>query len=1099
MTTSRTRRRRPAVLPAGRPAAGPTAPGALTRAATALVGLVLFAAVPLVLHAWRPDPLPHTFQPGRWISLARAGYLHPDVIPNSLAVLAWLVWLLLAAALLREVAAQLRRGGAAARTRLLPGVVQRLASTWITSLPLLLALAAGRLNAAPLPAAVTAATSTPTLPPTSPDSAPKAAGPDTAAFTVTHTHAGPYDIHRSERYDTLRSLAAQHYGSADLWWIIRDASVGVVQPDGSSLPAGFVAVDPGTILHIPSAPLADVSYALAADREPAGPATQPRAGNHEVLPGENLWTIVDAAYRDLSPLDVRAAVDSVFAANHGVTDQHGHVLTSPQLINPGMRLRLPVLPPNPELPSSPEAGRPAAPSSTTATAPSAPSAPRIAATPTALTTPEPPVSSSSASAAAPTPTSQPTPLEPAQAPALPPSPTPPSPALTTAAGQQLVTPNLSPTHTPAMPTTPTTPHSPHDRTTESLTWLAAAGLLATTIVGSWTARRRRRDNHTTPRHIVPPAPPDQAELHAALLEADDPDRLDRIDAALRHLALTHLGQPTGPHPQVLLVHPDDTVEIYLHPNGTHDLPAPWEAGPDPLIWALPADAVLPPLTDLPPPCPALVQLGATLDGADVLADLEALGSLAIHADTDRLRATTRAILATLISSPWANLTRIHTLGLDSHAVTDPERVTADDTADTLLAAAQHDSDLLQHTLDAGGYPTTLTARINEPGEEFDPLIALLVTDSGSNGSSDVEAGPVHDLVDLSGDGLRGLGVLLPADTAITTRWVLRPTPTEENPDLWRLQPLGLPFVLTGLPADTSDTLAELWADAAAPLPEVPLPPAAPDPHPFTEPPWQVMVRLLGPVDVTARDGTHADPATTRERTNEVLAWLITHRRGTRTDLESALWPRGATPKTIANALSRVRRLLTTLAGDDAEHWLPRFERTALTLAPQVTSDLDLLEARIHHAEQHRNHPETAIPVLKEAVDLILGIPAGYPWLDAHMGSILTTTPIKAVILLAQHHLEHGDTAAALATTIRGLEILPAHTELFALRLRAHALNHDPNALRAEYRAYLRAEQAEPYWDGDTDRDLETLHQRLLHDIALHSKLPLERSRFCRQS
>ncbi|WP_261570536.1 AfsR/SARP family transcriptional regulator [Frankia gtarii] len=241
-----------------------------------------------------------------------------------------------------------------------------------------------------------------------------------------------------------------------------------------------------------------------------------------------------------------------------------------------------------------------------------------------------------------------------------------------------------------------------------------------------------------------------------------------------------------------------------------------------------------------------------------------------------------------------------------------------------------------------------------------------------------------------------------------------------------------------------------------------------------------MVRLLGPVDVIAHDGPPPDPTASRDRTGEVLAWLVTHRHGTRTDLETALWPRGATPKTIANALSRVRRLLIDLAGPDANTWLPRFERNgALALAPDVISDLDLLDARIRHAQQHRDHPNTAIATLQGAVDLIRGIPAGYPWLDAQMGSTLTTTPVNAVILLAEHHLARGNTIAVLTTTTRGLEILPAHTELFALRLRAHAATGDTDAVKAEYRAYLRAEQAEPYWDGGTDRDLENLYLQLL--------------------
>ncbi|ORT53039.1 hypothetical protein [Frankia sp. KB5] len=1047
---------------------------AALRAGIAVVGLLLFAAVPLLLHDWRPDPLPHTWQPGRWITLARRGYLHPDVLPNSLAVTAWLLWTVLATALAREIIAQLHRGAAAAHTSLLPGIIQRLASTWITSLSLLLTLIASRATTAPLPAAVaTIAADTPAVP------IPSAGGAQDPSAAAAAHRAGAYDIHRTERYDTLRTLAAQRYGDPDLWQTIRDASVGVLQPDGTPLPAGFVALTPGTILHIPTVPAADNPITLVADRQPLQPATgqeiQPVTADHEVLPGENLWSIVGSVYPTLPADDTPAAVTTVFTANHGATDPAGHRLTAPDVINPGMRLHLPPVHP----PADP----------TVATGPRQPPVPTTPAP--SSTTPAPsPARPAPAmpSAAASTPT-----VPPAISPDTAPSPgitslralptafaSSASPAPRADAGQCAPTVSPGTTPPPTSPRPPASSPSPHQQTIDSLAWLAAGGLLATTIVGSWTARRRWRDNHTTPRHTLAPTPPDQAALHTALLDADNPDLLDRVDAALRHLAATHQHQQAGPAPQILLVHPDDTVEVYLHPHSSHTLPAPWEPGPDPQIWTLPADAPLPPPPPaLPPPCPALVQLGTTFDGADVLADLEALGSLAIAGNPTDLHDAARAILATLITSPWADLTRIHTLGLDPAALTDPERVTPHITADALLSASHHDIDLLRHALDTAGYPTTLTARVHEPGEEFDPLIALAATPATT---------PAHDalqdLAALAADGQRGLGVLLPADADIPTRWTLRPAPSADGTDTWLLQPLGLSFALTAIPEDAHDTLAELWTDAAAPLPELPPPPVEPHPHAFTEPAWQVMVRLLGPVDAIAQDGTHADPATTRDRTHEVLAWLVTHRHATRTDLEAALWPRGATPKTIANALSRVRRLLTTLAGDDAEHWLPRFERGSLTLSPHVTSDLDLLHARIHHAETHRHHPEIAIPTLQGAVDLIRGIPAGYPWLDAQMGSLLTTTPINAVILLTEHHLTLGDTTAALTTTLRGLEILPAHTELFALRLRAHAANGDPDALKAEYRAYLRAEKAEPYWDGDTDRDLETLYRTLLRETTI---------------
>ncbi|MCM3920271.1 bacterial transcriptional activator domain-containing protein [Frankia sp. AiPs1] len=1047
-----------------------------TGAVVALTGLLLFAAVPWLLLAWRSDPLPHTWQPARWWTLARRGYLHPDVLPNSIAVLAWLVWTQLALALVRETAARLRRGATAARTGLLPGVVQHLAHTWITSLSLLLTLLASRAGAATAPLHLAAATATHTPAQTDPAStspsplgAPDAAPSATAVPVATTGSLPRYETYRSQPYDTLRSLAARRYGNPDLWAVIRDASIGVPQPDGTRLPAGLVSLTPGNILHIPALPdtAITVSAEPVADRTPASRTSTDHTdgdrtfasttASHPVAPRENLWTIVDAAYPDLPDADTPAAVDAVFTANLGTADPLGRTLHDPGLVNPGMVLRLPTLHLAADGGWTPSTRPPS-------------STPTI---PTPLETPTPPTDTDTDADGA-APGSLATPAAPSATSLT----SPPAPPTTPPAASSAATaPASEPATTPHPATAPTVPTPPsHRHTSQSFVWLGAAGLLATVIVGSWTARRRRRDNHTTPQHVVPATEHDRAALHTALLDADDPDLLDRLDAALRTIASAHRDQPDGPHPQILLVHPDDLIEVFLHPHGTHALPPPWTESPDPQIWTLPPEAELPALDHLPPPCPALIQLGATPDGSGVFADLEALGSLGIDTggDSDTLGDVARAILTTVAASPWADLTTVRTLGLDPHDLGEADRITVNDSLEDLVDATTADAHTLHGALDLGGYATTLTARVNEPGEEFDPTIALV-----AEPTSDDTGDALARLADLAGDGQRGIAALLPAHPDSPTRWALRPDPTH-GPTAWRLDPLGLPLIPCGLSEPDAADLADLWADAEAPLAEQEPPPQAEAPHPFNPPPWRVMVRLLGPVDVIPRDGPPPDPTAARDRTGEVLAWLVTHRHGTRTDLETALWPRGATPKTIANALSRVRRLLIDLAGPDADGWLPRFERNgALALAPEVISDLDLLDARIRHAQQHHNHPDTAIAALQGAVDLIRGIPAGYPWLDAQMGSILTTTPVNAVILLAEHHLARGDTTAVLTTTTRGLEILPAHTELFALRLRAHAATGDTDAVKAEYRAYLRAEQAEPYWDGDTDRDLENLYRQLL--------------------
>ncbi|MBL7521710.1 hypothetical protein I6A84_27430, partial [Frankia sp. CNm7] len=249
------------------------------------------------------------------------------------------------------------------------------------------------------------------------------------------------------------------------------------------------------------------------------------------------------------------------------------------------------------------------------------------------------------------------------------------------------------------------------------------------------------------------------------------------------------------------------------------------------------------------------------------------------------------------------------------------------------------------------------------------------------------------------------------------------------------------------------------------------------PPPYAEPDWQVMIHLYGPPNATNRAGEHPTGELARERTLEVLAWLATHRDRTRTNLETALWQqRRPLPRSVNNQLGLARRVLIHLTGDPDRAWIPSGQ-TVLRLHPAVVTDLDLLTHRLHYAQTHRAHPNAVIPVLTDALDLLAGTPALYPWVDAEFGSELTTTAIRAALLLSELHLDNGDHQAVLAATTRGLAIQPAHPGLFALRLRAHHAAGDPTAVTADYRAYLRAEQADDP-DADTDPDLAHLHHTL---------------------
>jgi hypothetical protein len=251
---------------------------------------------------------------------------------------------------------------------------------------------------------------------------------------------------------------------------------------------------------------------------------------------------------------------------------------------------------------------------------------------------------------------------------------------------------------------------------------------------------------------------------------------------------------------------------------------------------------------------------------------------------------------------------------------------------------------------------------------------------------------------------------------------------------------------------------------------------------FVAPQWRVMIRLLGRVDVIGAE--RQAPSGVRGRTVETLAWLVLHPHGTRGQLETGIWPGGASAATISNTLSRARTVLVELAGPEAHDWIPGYH-AELTINPAVTTDLAMLQAHIDWADEHRAHPRAAIRVLRDGLSLARGVPEGYPWLDAEVGSVLTLAVTTAAVRLATLCLQDGDPEAALQATTSGLAVLPAHPELFALRLRARAATGDRAAVRAEYEAYLRAENADPLADGETDRDLELLYLQLMRTPPTH--------------
>ena len=430
-----------------------------------------------------------------------------------------------------------------------------------------------------------------------------------------------------------------------------------------------------------------------AQRHHGRPARHAPAIGHgyQVRPGDSLWRIAEQHLGD--PERWR----DLYGANHGRLQADGGALTDPAYIRPGWILALPAS---------------AGPHTNGHTAP----APRHT-PPAPLKTPAP--------APAPAPTQTPGEIPPSHAPtdAAPAAPGQPAgPASFTDPADPQPTSHPIPQVSPNPPPVPTAEHRTLDRTeptgitTSVLTGigaLAAAGLIATLVALRFRASRRRRPG----MRMLGASTRGPAET--ALLTVEDPDAVDRLDTALRHLADTcnteHLTPPllhgatiSGSHITLHLAEPADPISPWRTDTTTDDQ------------WHLPANTPLPDtnrITNTPAPYPALATLGRSHD-ALVLLDLETAGAITLTGDPDRIVAVLTALAVELAVSGWADHLHVTTVGFGVRlAETLPDRLHYAPDIDTALDHADTRAGHTHDALTRDGATSTLDARARGVAED----------------------------------------------------------------------------------------------------------------------------------------------------------------------------------------------------------------------------------------------------------------------------------------------------------------------------------------------------------------------------------------------
>jgi len=614
--------------------------------------------------------------------------------------------------------------------------------------------------------------------------------------------------------------------------------------------------------------------------------------------------------------------------------------------------------------------------------------------------------------------------------------------------------------------------------------LIGAGLFAAGMVLTLDRMRRAQQRRRPRQRAVrlPDASAAPAEVAARRAAAASP--ADRLDLALRAFARQAQDRSSRDLPAISTVQvaPDGRVELLL--TGPLDArPGPFTLDAGGQVWTVPATVPDTGLetaaAGLAAPVPALASVG-TLAGTTVLIDLESAGSTSLVGDVEPARLLLRTLALELATSQWADTVEVIIVSAEPFPCL--ERVRAvpavGDVLEDVAAAAGAMNDALAQIQS----PTTLAARLGpNAGDGWIPTVVLC-----DDPAADPEG--FAALCGLAAGGGRGLSVVAVGDTARADRVIrVDEAQVEVTPPGVVLAPVGPTKSQLAAVEDILTTAGEMdgvEVDDPALGPAIAGPGSPKGGPPYEEQPFDVLVRLLGPVEIEGAK----DPID-RRRAVELVVYLATHPNGlTDERLKTALWPDDQAPQSSFN--TTVTRARSRLGADsDGNPHLPHLIAAGglYRVGSRVISDYALLEARLIAAR--RSGAPGAMTLLRSGLELVRGLPfagvrQGYEWAYAEgLVARIETVVAEAAHQLAQLALDARDADGALWAACQGLLASPGDEVLFRDRMLAYDLAGNPAGVEAVMDELVAvAEALEPY---------DTLHPET---IALYNRLSHRRRR-----
>jgi len=421
---------------------------------------------------------------------------------------------------------------------------------------------------------------------------------------------------------------------------------------------------------------------------------------------------------------------------------------------------------------------------------------------------------------------------PTPTPATPTTPTPSPSASATASPGATASPSAGNTATSsaaASPTTTPTPAAQPDGAVDDggldgeeiavvSSVLAGAGLLAALILRTVARRRQRQQQHRRSGRRLPN--PRGGATERKLRIAEQPADVDRLDAALRHLAAALAERDSAYLPDIVgawIV--GGTVQLILT-RRCENPPSPWiDEGHQ---WTLPATTALPEVPDQVAPLPTLVAVGSQ-PGRHLLIDLERLGTLTINGDPDCALALLRYIVSELACNIWSDEVDVIIAGFATEetellVALNPDRITATSAVPDTVTRLRRRLASTRASLGHAGLDDVFAARVGDIGDVWPPQV-LLVADPSSQSLAALTE--LH--TDLSDAGRGAVAVAFTGDDR-SDIGRSRVTVTPDGQLHIRLPALTTSAVAAGLPADELAPLAEIMRSAREAATE-PTPPA----------------------------------------------------------------------------------------------------------------------------------------------------------------------------------------------------------------------------------------------------------------------------------